>query len=106
MRRILFAAAFLAGAAAPLHASADIWTLNAGLATQRLVNRDTEDNSNYLNLMASVSYRSVKWNVSLDLEGRWDTSERDFDDTVYGRRGDFLRPVETLVYTGAEQPSM
>jgi len=102
VRRILFLVFFLAGLLSPFHALADIWTLNPGLATQRFLNRENDENSTFLQLLADISYQSIQWDLSLDLELRWDTQSKDFDDSVWNRRGDFLRPVETLMFTGRD----
>ena len=102
LRRIFLLAVFLAGTVFPAQAHAGIWTLNSGLASQRQADRDSDDKTNSLNLLTTVSYLSPEWEFALDLGLRWDTDGKEFDKTVWERRGDFLRPLKTLVYSHPE----
>ncbi len=103
IHRILFPAFFLAVFLVPFPALADIWTFNPGLATQRLLNRETHEDSTFLELMTVVSYQSVQWDITLDLEFRWDTAGKDFDDRIWNRRGDFFRPMKSLMFIGRDE---
>lgn len=100
--RLSFLIPFLLTAALPLQASAEIWTLNAGPGTQRLIDRDDEQDSTFFNVLAAVSCRSDRWNFALDFQGRWDIDEKGFDSDVWDRRGDFLRPLTDLLYTAPD----
>lgn len=99
MRRAVLLAALFVGIACPLTAEAGIWNLNAGLGTERLTDRDLEERSDSINLLAAASYTSPTWEFTLGLQLRWDTEGWVLDQDIWNRKGDLLRPIETLVYS-------
>ena len=80
-------------------AHAGIWNLNAGLANQRQTDRETEEKTISLDFIGSVSCRSMEWDFKLDLHLSWD---KGLNQDVWNRKGDFLRPLDTLVHSPPE----
>jgi len=95
---VLFTA-LLAALLLPQAAIGGIWNLNAGLATERQTDRDSEEIWDSINLLAAATYTSPDWKFALDLQLKWETQEREFDSDIWSRKGDFLRPVKALLYS-------
>ena len=99
MRDYVLFTALLAALLLPQAAIGGIWNLNAGLATERQTDRDSEEIWDSINLLAAATYTSPDWKFALDLQLKWETQEREFDSDIWSRKGDFLRPVKALLYS-------
>ena len=98
-RRTVFLALILAGLLLSRTSEAGIWNFSTGLATQRQTDRESEERTNSLDFLGSVSYTSPEWKFVLDLHLSWDTGEKDIDREIWNRKGDYLRPLESLIYS-------
>ncbi|UCF31317.1 MAG: hypothetical protein JSV26_02545 [bacterium] len=85
--------------AAPVAAGADVMTITVGPGTSLIRDRDTGEDRDFVILSLLPSYRSRTWNVSLDLNLRWDSSDGSFFKEEWSRRGDWLRPLRQLTYS-------
>ncbi len=84
-------------------AMADVWTFRQGLGTSFVEDRDTKVDSDLIVLSLLPSYRSRTWDVALDLNLRWDASNGEFFKDEWGKRGDWLRPIERLLHTSNQE---
>lgn len=102
-RRIVFLALILAAIFFACNADAGIWTLNSGLGIQRQTDRETKERNNSFDFLGSASYLSPEWNFILDLHLSLDTQENNIDRDIWNRKGDFLRPLEALIYSRPDE---
>ncbi|UCG38680.1 MAG: hypothetical protein JSV00_00115 [bacterium] len=81
-------------------AIAGIVNLNAGLGTLQQTVGDGNERTVYAIALLGGSYTTPLWEFTLDLPVRWDLDGWDFDERIWDRRGDWLRPLNTLRRTG------
>ena len=88
----------------PNPAKTDILNLRGGLGTIVLRDRESGESTHYGAVLLNTSYRTPSLEFSLDLPLRWESQTREFDNSVWDRRGDWLRPLTYLRYSsGARQ---
>ena len=97
--RFVFLALILSLVSLAYPAEAGIWKVSSGLANQRQTDRQSEEQTNHIDFIGAVSYTSPEWNFILDLHLSWDAKTKKIDRDVWDRKGDFLRPLEALVYS-------
>jgi len=86
----------------PSPAKADILNLRGGLGTVVLRDRDSDESTHYAAVLLETSYRTPFLEFSLDLPLRWESQTKEFDDRVWNRKGDWLRPLSLLRYSSGE----
>lgn len=82
----------------PCQVQAGILNLRGGLGTVVQKDRDTRDSVRYSAVLLTTSYRTPQVEFALDLPFRWEIQTREFDDTIWDRKGDLLRPLKLLRY--------
>lgn len=77
---------------------AGILNIRSGLGTANLKDRETRESVRYTTLLLETYYRTPSVDFVLNLPLRWDIKTMEFDDTVWDRKGDFLKPLQLLRY--------
>ena len=83
----------------PSAGHAGIHNLRGGLGTIVQKDRDTGDSVRYGAVLLATSYRTPAFQFALDLPLRWDAQTKEFDSSIWDRRGDWLRPLNFLRYS-------
>ncbi len=99
MRSVAAAACLAALLLAPAPARAlDLLTLDGGVGTVNLYDRETESTRNLAAIFLNPSWETPAWDLALDLTLRWDLDAGEFDQGSWNREGDFLRPLRRAAW--------
>ena len=83
----------------PFAAHAGILNLRSGLGTIVQKDRDSQDSIRYGAVLLATTYRTPTLEFALDFPLRWDAKTREFDQDVWDRKGDWLRPLNRFRYS-------
>ncbi len=82
----------------PFAAQGDILNLRGGLGTILQKDRDLQNSIRYGVVLLAPSYRTPTFEFALDVPLMWNTETGEFDQDVWNRKGDWLRPLNLLRY--------
>jgi hypothetical protein len=80
------------------NAHSGIVNLRGGVGTIVQKDRDTDGRNRYGVFLLAASHRTPSMEFILDLPLRWEFKTGEFDDEIWNRKGDWLKPLELLRY--------